>query len=88
MDIPVAGTTLTKTYAPWTNDLVVVLNGYQNNGGYHPYTCPNRNNEIHENHALANGSYLGLLEATPQGWLCPVCKYTQDWVLLSPVLDE
>lgn len=51
---------------PWTLEQVVNLNDFQNGGG-HPFTCVNEH---------PGGS---VLVATPAGWECPSCDYTQDW---------
>lgn len=61
--------------APWTEEQVACLNAYQAHGRYHPFTCPNRSEEGHQER---HGD-LGVLVATTDGWVCPDCDYTQDW---------
>lgn len=48
----------------FTKDQVESLNGYQNCGRWHPFTCP---------------CGAGSLTATENGWICDSCDYTQDW---------
>lgn len=60
--------------APWTDDQVASLNGYQAAWVFHPYTCgtdgcPRR----------AAGE---VLTATRAGWECP-CGYRQAWAQLQ-----
>lgn len=52
--------------APFTDDQVTSLNGYQQAGLFHPFTCGN--DSSHE-----------LLVATAAGWQCPSCDYRQNW---------
>jgi hypothetical protein len=52
--------------APWTQEQVNQLNRFQQLGFVHEFTCPN-------SHADRT------LHATPNGWICPGCDYTQDW---------
>ncbi len=54
-------------FAPFTDDQVESLNGFQKSGNWHEFTCG-------ENHAEDN-----TLIATKAGWVCPSCGYTQDW---------
>lgn len=64
-------------YAPFTDDQVNSLNAYQVAGVMHPFTCGNRSER---SHVWRDGDGdLGLLMATPAGWTCPQCDYTQDW---------
>lgn len=56
--------------APWTGEQVTGLNAYQKNGQWHPFTCGN-----HDCPAPQHAS----LRATPDGWVCDFCDYTQDW---------
>lgn len=58
----------------WTPEVVEALNRYQDDGRFHPYTCPNRGDG---RHVVTRD--LGMLMATPRGWACPSCTYTQDW---------
>lgn len=60
--------------APFTPKQVEALNLYQKSGFMHPFTCGsgNRKDDKH-----LDGD--GVLEATPDGWICPYCDYTQDW---------
>ena len=80
--------------APFTPDQVQFLNERQCHvdGGMalHPFTCPNRNDgvahgrigEAHASHG-SEGGERGLLIATPGGWVCPHCEYTQSWAYAS-----
>jgi hypothetical protein len=56
-----------KIVAPWTPEQVAQLNRYQTLGVMHPFTCPRGH---------------GDLTATPDGWVCSGCAYTQDWAHL------
>lgn len=49
--------------APWNPEEVRHLNDFQHSM-FHPFTC-------------AKG--CGILEATPDGWICRACGYVQDW---------
>lgn len=62
------------TRAPWTPDQVASLNGYQKSGVFHEYTCGND---------LCPGvsGQKAVLVATPDGWRCPACIYTQAWAM-------
>jgi len=62
--------------APWTPEQVEALNAYQTSGAWHPFTCANRDPATHEAHG--RGDY-GVLIATPAGWVCEDCNYTQNW---------
>jgi hypothetical protein len=55
--------------APWTIDQVHALNAYQRLGYVHEFTCPNNHGDKHSR----------VLRATPHGWKCAGCDYTQDW---------
>ena len=66
-----------KMKAPWTPEQVEALNKYQNTTGIHPYTCPNEQCTGKEKLALV--SLPAELVATPDGWKCPYCGYTQNW---------
>ena len=61
----------TPIVGPWDQGTVDALNAYQHGGGFHGYTCAN-----HSNH---------LLKATPHGWICRLCDYTQNWASASSV---
>lgn len=66
--------------APWDRKTVRMLNERQENSEFHPYTCPNRSNEVHRNFAIALKHHdTGILIATPGGWICGACGYYQDW---------
>jgi hypothetical protein len=69
--------------APWTEDQVRNLNAWQNNVSYHPYTCGRRDQP---GHTWRNGD-LGQLRATPAGWICDDCDYTQTWAVAFMVLS-
>lgn len=62
-------------YAPWTDEQVAALNRWQACGWMHPFTCGNRDTPDHK---LADGWYDQLI-ATPSGWKCMICDYTQNW---------
>lgn len=51
---------------PWSPELCDQLNYQQQSGIFHPYTC-------------GNSSRHRVLVATPAGWVCPDCDYTQGW---------
>lgn len=67
--------------APWTNAQVFALNLWQNNPAVHPFTCGNdRGDAAHVHDASFTGKHdFGILLATNEGWVCPVCGYAQDW---------
>lgn len=79
--------------APFTYEQVDALNRWQTRGDVHPFTCPNRTNGVHKARAERGGD-LGALLATPEGWICGDCDYTQFWahefMLTDPpnALDE
>jgi hypothetical protein len=55
--------------APWTEKEVTALNAFQSCGRIHPFTCGGD-----------HGSQTDrVLVATPSGWVCRGCDYTQDW---------
>lgn len=68
-----------KITAPFSPEAVQALNEYQtatcNGMPFHPFTCANRSDPGHGR----EGGDLGTLIATQDGWVCPVCSYTQDW---------
>jgi hypothetical protein len=55
----------------WTRDLLTLLNHAQRVGCYEPYRCPHDDGE-HERYAVQHDLRAGLLEATTDGWICPV----------------
>lgn len=79
--------------APFTTPQVRRLNEWQLGIGpgmaFHPFTCPNRgdgieydDNGVGDYSAATHGTEggdRGLLLATPGGWVCPSCGYTQGW---------
>lgn len=72
------GMDLLMTKAPWTDDEVAALNGYQVVGVMHPFTCGR------DGHAATPENPTGGspdLVATNAGWVCPdpACEYTQNW---------
>lgn len=60
-----------KIGAPFTPAQVAALNRRQIDGCFHAFTCANRDDGAHAGE--------GLLTATPAGWVCPACDYTQGW---------
>jgi hypothetical protein len=68
------------TKAPWTVKQVEALNAYQRSG-WHPYTCGalDRKTGAHADYQALMGGDFDQLVATTQGWIYPVCGYTQDW---------
>ena len=74
---------MTVTKAPWTEDQVAALQSHQENPRVHPYTCTQRDLPGHKEYAQKNGQYdHGMLVPTPNGWVCPVCSYTQNWAFM------
>lgn len=76
------GATVSLSFAPiWTEAQCEKLNEFQRAGHMHPFTCGgDRGDEAHRVHAKRHRDRdRGLLVATPFGWRCPVCKYTQTW---------
>jgi len=65
--------TTSKVVAPWTSDQVASLNGYQESGKFHPFTCGNPDcPRIRDRPSV--------LIARVPGWVCPMnCGYQQDW---------
>lgn len=62
-----ASTPVDKLHAPWTDEQVRSLNGFQRSGVMHEFTCPHGH---------------GALTAFGGGWLCmrePDCLYRQKW---------
>lgn len=68
------------TKAPWTLAEVDALNTFQRSG-WHPYTCGafDRMDDLHADYQALVGGDFGQLVATPTGWICPACGYTQNW---------
>lgn len=52
---------------PWTPEQVAALNRFQQTGFMHPFTCPDHHGGDRD------------LTATPEGWVCLKCGYTQKW---------
>lgn len=68
--------TIEKLGPPWTEEQVRQLNAYQGEAPMHPFTCPNRA----VGHPMSMGDRdRGILIATPAGWVCRHCSYTQMW---------
>lgn len=62
---------MSKVLAPWTAEQVAALNRWQNCDWVHPFTCGSEVRD--QEHGAA------VLVATPNGWICQFCTYTQDW---------
>lgn len=56
----------------FTAEEAFTLNGYQEAGFMHPFTCGSGKRTEHP-----DGE--GRLVATVHGWVCPYCDYRQDW---------
>lgn len=67
--------TLERIEPPWDAETVDALNGYQAAGVGHPFTCPR-----------CPGSPS--LVATPGGWCCRGCDYTQQWAHAFMTTEE
>lgn len=67
----------------WTHDLLLLLNHGQRFGCIPPYCCPTIDIE-HQRYAIQHGRRTGLLEATYDGWVCPVCHFWRDWAKVEP----
>lgn len=73
---------------PWTPEQVEKLNRYQRSDWTHSFTCDgDRSDESHRAYQTEHGGDLGQLVATDAGWICPVCRYRQDWALIQ-MLNE
>lgn len=59
-----------KIKAPFTEDQVTLLNAYQTNGLFHPFTCCSFNGCDRSDKKLI---------ATKSGWVCPCGLYKQKW---------
>lgn len=55
----------------WTDEQVASLNAFQKCGVFHEFTCGTKEKHV----AGASDALI----ATPDGWICPSCDYTQDW---------
>lgn len=55
---------------PWTQETVDALNRYQQEGKFHPYTCPGNKPDCAKHRNLI---------ATTDGWVCQCGEYKQDW---------
>jgi hypothetical protein len=55
----------------WTEAEVNSLNNFQKCGIFHEFTCGTK-----EKHSKGDSDTL---VATPHGWVCPSCDYTQKW---------
>ncbi len=56
-----------RIVAPWSKPQVDALNRFQRLGFVHEFTCANDHPGVRT------------LIATPNGWVCPNCSYTQNW---------
>ena len=59
--------------APFTNYQIDLLNSYQNDNKYHPFTCPD--DGCNKRKRLDNGKLL----VSKEGLICPCGKYKQDY---------
>lgn len=62
-----------KIRAPFTPEQVLALQAWQHGGGFHPFTCADR-----DDHPIVDGD-KGILIPTVNGWICPFCDYRQNW---------
>ena len=65
--------------APFTPEQVDSINGFQDAGVMHPFTCPCDDHSYRGDHW--DGSHVSLV-ATEDNMVCPdpACPYTQSWV--------
>jgi hypothetical protein len=63
-----------RIFAPFTPEQVRNLNGYQESGAYHPYTCRSGCRVKVEGYEDAAS-----LLAEEKGLVCPVCGHVQAW---------
>jgi hypothetical protein len=72
---------MTKITAPWDDATVAGLNRWQASGWVHAFTCGGERSDLaHKTYAIEHHQRdFGILVATSEGWLCPVCSYQQDW---------
>jgi hypothetical protein len=69
-----------KITSPFTPPQVEALNRWQRTDWVHAFTCADRNTPAHHAYAKAHGQGdHGILTATRDGWVCPVCGYRQNW---------
>jgi rubrerythrin len=62
----------------FTDNSIDARNERQNCRELHPYTCGNnRTDEAHTKYQEEHDGDFGQLVAVEDGWLCPVCGYTQ-----------
>lgn len=78
---------MSKIHAPFSIPIAVALNQAQTGVGngmmIHPFTCAYRNDGHHGD----EGGDTGVLIATPSGWVCPHCDYTQEWAYSAMAAD-
>lgn len=55
---------------PWSQEKVDELNRIQDEGKFHPYTCPGNKPGCEKQRNLI---------ATTDGWVCQCGEYKQDW---------
>lgn len=60
-------------FAPWEDDEVKSINGYQLAGIMHPFTCINRGRDDHMDTE-------GIMLAEEEAMYCPFCAFLQTWV--------
>lgn len=60
--------------APWTEEQVNYLKGWQCSDEYHSYTCGGK--QVDGKDCRAD------LIPTINGWKCPECQYAQDWFII------
>lgn len=72
---------MTRIRAPFTPEQVRALNRWQQDARVHPFTCGlNRADDAHRAYAAEHSQHdWGILVATRDGWVCPVCGYRQYW---------
>ncbi len=70
-------------HAPFSDDVVVRLNGYQKFALAHPYTCPKCKSNLVAYHdgLRCDFAYEDVMSYRP-------CGYTQDWALDPPTEDD
>jgi hypothetical protein len=66
------------TRAPFTKEQIKKINQYQQEGRFHPYTCPDCVDE--------KGRAKKLI-ANEEGLFCQTCDYKQDWVHSASIKD-
>lgn len=60
--------TADRVYAPWTGEQVISINYYQSYTAFIPKRCPTQ-----------HYSRFPALVATPDGYICPLCDFKQNW---------